>query len=356
MIDLLAFEPHFLDHLAPVWRALPEELRGIPNVDETLADRAARLLSVGDQVGAIVVHDGRAVRKTVRYPAARPGAGPTALVASYGDIKVGRRLGYRRFAFLEHGAGQAYVGDRRHRRHGSYAGGEDRDDVELFLVPNGYAADLWRGAYPDARVEIVGCPKLDELPAREPGPAPVVALAFHWDFHAIAETRSALGHYLPALPDLARRFRLIGHGHPRYADTLARTYRRLGIEYVPEFDEVCRRADVLVADNSSVLFEFAATGRNVVVLNAPWYRRNVEHGLRFWSAAGVGANVSDPSFLPAAVAYALSDDEVLRLAREDALRLVYTYRDGGARRAADAIVDWLATPTEVEIGATAGSL
>ena len=51
-----------------------------------------------------------------------------------------------------------------------------------------------------------------------------------------------------------------------------RFYEAHGIEYVPDFDDVLRRADVYACDNSSTLYEFASTGRPVVVLNAPWYR------------------------------------------------------------------------------------
>jgi len=341
-MDALAFESHFLDHLAPVWRALPAELRGAFLVDESLVERAERL-AIGAEG-----RSGREIRAAARRaPLASPGPGPAALVASYGDIKVGRRLGYRRFTFLEHGAGQSYEGDRRHGRHGSYAGGEDREDVELFLVPNERTADRWRQAYPAARVAVVGSPRLETLPAREPDPdpRPVVALGFHWECTIIQETRSAFGWYRSVLPEIARRFRVIGHGHPRAADWLRRHYRRAGIEWVPEFEDVCRRADLFVCDNSSALFEFAATGRPVVVLNAPWYRRNVDHGLRFWEAAGVGRQVDRPEELAAAIAGALVLDD--QAARDAALRIVYTYRQGATERAASAVEEWLRFPAEV---------
>lgn len=335
-LDALSFESHFLDHIRPVWRELRKRnLAGRLVVERTLVDRAE-----GYGFGDLDVYDAVEVRRRERYPEPRPGDGPTALVASYGDIKLGRRLGYRNFVFLEHGAGQSYEGDRRQTRHPSYAGGIDREDVALFLVPNEYSAKRWRAAYPAVRTEIVGSPKLDDLPARGPGPRPTVAVSFHWDSSIIPEIRSALGHYRAVLPALAERFAVIGHGHPR-AYELARVYRRLGIEYVPEFEEVCRRADVYACDNSSTLFEFAALDRPVVVLNAPWYRRNVEHGLRFWEARSIGVNVDEPAYLADGVAYALEDDAIARRAREKALRLVYTYRSGGAVRAADAIAEFL---------------
>jgi hypothetical protein len=64
-------------------------------------------------------------------------------------------------------------------------------------VPNEYSARAWRASYPDARVEVVGCPKLDDLPAARPTRArrrdqlPLAGLRR-------ARGRHGLGHYLPA--------------------------------------------------------------------------------------------------------------------------------------------------------------
>jgi hypothetical protein len=96
---------------------------------------------------------------------------------------------------------------------------------------------------------------------------------------------------------------------------------------------------VLVFDNTSVGYEFAATGRPVVVLDPPWYRPSVAHGLRFWDAANVGIRVADPAALPEAVERALAGDTA---GREQALSIAYAYRHGAAQRAADTITAWLA--------------
>lgn len=336
-IDALAFEPQFVDHAAPVWRALPAAAQGRFITDVALADRAAaagieaELLEVGE------------IRRRSLPPTAKPGPGPLAFVVSIGDMKIGRRLGYRRFVFMEHGAGQSYNGERGSGvRHPSYAGGFDREDVELFLVPNEYAAAQWRSAYPDARVEVVGSPRLAELPAREPGPGPVVAISFHWPAHVSPEADTALGHYFLVLPALAKAFTVIGHAHPKgdWQERMARYYRRAGIELVPDFDDVCRRADVYVCDNSSTIFEFAATGRPVVLLNAPGYRRHISHGGRFWDWADVGIQVDDPDQLIPAIAEALEDAPARREARQRTVELVYAHRDGSAaQRAVAAILE-----------------
>lgn len=255
------------------------------------------------------------------------------LVSSYGDLVKAQRAGYRRIVLTQHGAGQSYSD-----RHPSYPGGRDNDAVGLFLVPNEHAARRWRDAYPESAVAVVGSPRLDTLPAREPGPV-TVAVSFHWDMRGIPEARSAFSAFSDAIVELAARFAVIGHSHPDRRN-MGNWYRRRGIEYVPDFDDVCRRADVYVCDNSSTIFEFAATGRPVVLMNAPWYRRDVNHGLRFWDAAGVGANVDDPDRLGQAVAEALEESPASAASREEALSHVYAYRSGGGHRAAETIAAW----------------
>jgi hypothetical protein len=357
-IDALAFEPQFLAHLAPVWRALPPEIRGtfyVEGVNRPLVeDAAARGVDV-----ALV--DGMSIRMRSSPPLANPGDGPTALVASIGDTKVGRRLGYRRFVFLEHGAGQSYSGTGQSPIEASYAGGPDREDVGLFLVPNETAAARWRASYA-APVEVVGCPKLDDLPSREPD-EPTVCVSFHWPTPVSlpAEAGNALADFMPILGQLAKRYRLIGHAHPKgdWPEMMARIYRRAGIEFVRSFDDVCRQADLYICDNSSTIFEFAATGRPVVLMNSRYYRRSANHGLRFWDAAGVGIQVDPtvvhnqadvPKTLAAmcdAIDRSLTDPPELRAQREDALDVVYQPRTGGAEHAAQAITAWLGAETEV---------
>lgn len=262
----------------------------------------------------------------------------TALVVSHRDAVRARRWGYRRIALLEHGIGQSYDDG-----HGAYPGGNGRGFVGLFLSPNDTAAARDRATYPRTPVEIVGSPRLDTLPRRDAGDGLVVATSFHWDGggRRPPELRTALSYYAAALRDLSGALpgvTFLGHSHP-FAD-LTDLYRRLGWEYVRDFDDICRRADLYIADNTSTLYEFASTGRPVVALNAPWYRRDVDHGLRFWEAADIGIQVDAPADLVSAIerALALRVDDVGR--RELALDHVYAHRTGGAQRAADVISNW----------------
>lgn len=332
---MLASERQFLDHVAAVWSALPDDARGDVLVPRQLHEHRAALG---------IPHVGEIDRS-------RP-----VLVAAYGDVKRARLEGRRRIAYIEHGAGQSYPADQRGAGHPSYAGGRDRADVGLVMVPGPYSGDLWRKAYPGVRVEEVGCPKLDMLPPRDDSPGPVVALAFHWDCRLVQETRTAFYTYRPALEEITRRWTVIGHGHPRAMDgppDLRKEYRRRSIELVEDFADVCRRADLLVFDNTSAGFEFASLGRPVLVLNEPigrtpdrGYRRDRHHGLRFWDAAGVGINVWSPADLPDAIERALSDPPEVAAAREAALRRVYTHRSGAAARAAGVLMEWAADVLE----------
>jgi hypothetical protein len=328
MLDVLACENHFVDHLAPIYLALPPEVRGSFIV-------ARSRFGPRDMAELIARAASRGVTATPEVPAEdRP-----LLVASYGDLKIGRRLGRTRFAFIEHGIGQSFIDSN----HGSYAGGIGRDDVGLFLTPNQHSANRWSTAYPGAKVVIVGCPKLDSLPGREPGPKPVVAISFHWAGGHPPETGSAWDEYRRYLEPLAEAYTVIGHGHPRYLESLARHYKRLKIPVVADFADVCRQADLYVCDTNSTIYEFASTGRPVLLMNKPGrngYRKDIEHGLRFWSAAHVGVQCDRPQELVAKVGEALADPAEQQAARESALSIVYKYRSGAAGRAAAALIEW----------------
>lgn len=322
MIDVLAAEGHFADHLAPVWLALPEELRGSFHFIGRGPDR-----------------DLPGWRRDMPKGSARH-----TLVASAGDLIRSRKLG-RPTAIMEHGCGQSFGGHPSSASHSSYAGGRNRD-AQLFLHPGPHPAARDKAAYPGARVEVVGCPKLDALPTKPRVRRPVVAVGFHWDCRVSMETRSGHHEFGRLLGPLAQRFEMIGTGHPRIIDKLTPAYRLRGIEVVRSFEEVCRRADVYLNDASSTLFEFASTGRPVVVMNPSYYRREIRHGLRFWEAATVGVGVGPQDSLVDAVVEALEDAPARQLAREAALDLVYAYRTGAAQRAAQVLVSWSAESSQ----------
>lgn len=336
MIDFFTSQPHYVDHLVAVWWALPAEVRGVWVVPETLVKRLKK-----NGVRNLVAYTDDKSRIALLKHRENPIA-----VASFGDLRDARRHPVP-IAYFEHGAGQSYLGDGR--PHPSYAGAEDRIGVGIFIVPGPAAARPNRERHPQIPCVEVGCPKLDHrhLAKRKPrGEKPVVALAFHWDCRVALETRTAFPDFRSAIPQLAAdgRYELLGHAHPRADKEVWKAYRDAGIEVVESLDEIFDRANLLIADNTSAIFEFASLGRPVVLLNAKAYRKHINHGLRFWSAAGVGIQVDTPDELLPAVEEALRDTAKQRAARKAGVAEAYAYTDGhAAERAAAALVEWLAT-------------
>jgi hypothetical protein len=342
-VDFFAVEPHFLDHLAPIWHAMPEDARGDFVLDQARAPFTPAILAAkAEALGVPAGTFGRERRPVV--------------TAANGDMNRARDEGRDRIALLEHGTGQSFGADPDETvaRAPSYPGGRNRGAASLFLSPNAHAAGRDAKAYPKARVEIIGCPKLDAAPERairEPGARPRVALSFHWDCMVCAETRSGWREWKRILPFLAAegRWEMIGHGHPRGIDEFVPHYRTHRFRIVRDFADVLREADVYVNEGSSTLYEAAAAGISVVVLNPSFFRLQLRHGLRFYEAADVGPNVRSRNSIDtslarktiAAIEEALANAPELQARREAALDVMYAYRSGAARRAADAILDWV---------------
>ena len=280
-MDAFASHRHLLEHLLPVWTALPEVERGTFYAASKLVRRWARELGV----------------ETVFRVPDMPG--PAILIANHADYQ--RCHPGRPVVYLEHGAGQSYVDVPEHP---SYSGGKDRDRVAAFLTLNPHTARRESAVYGSERVHVVGSPRLDVLSEMVRAPResrPVVAFAWHWDCGLVPETRWAFPAFQGAVKRLAAsgRYSVLGHGHPRVWPQLRRWYEAHGIEAVG-FRDVLARADVLCVDNSSVGYEAAALGIPTIWLNAPVYRKDVEHGLRFWSHVP-GPQVDDPAELEGAI-------------------------------------------------------
>ncbi len=316
-IDAFATESHYLAHLAPIWHALDPAERGTFWVAGALGDRPAR-------EGVAPIKIGFPTRSST----------PT-LVASFQDRRHAAHVG-RPVVYLEHGAGQTYLGDPR-GDHPSYSGGPEHEGTALFLSPSETVADRWRARYPTPAI-AVGCPKLDvrHCRARETvAPLPTVALSFHSAVALCPETQTAYPHFSGGLRDAVGALRaqgvdVLGHGHPRLWGRLRAVWAALDVEAVEDFDEILGRADVYACDNSSTLPEAASVGLRLVWLNAPWYRRDINHGGRFWEWPRGQVSCDHPADLADAVMETLDEPVEVFKAREAMVREVYVAIDGNA--------------------------
>lgn len=312
--------PHYAEHIAPILRALPAHVRGA--MWAPMDGRPWGMLLPPE-----LEHDDSVM-----------------IVAGLPDAQ--HFAGRKRLVYVEHGAGQTYqgIGD-----HGSYSGGNhDGLGVALYVAPSETVAARWRAR--GARAVVAGCPRLDARLARygtTPKRAETVVFTWHWWCELAPEAQSAFPHYETTLPMLINRLRddgvtVIGHGHPRYIGKLSRFYQEVArVPWVRTLDEVFDQAPVLVADNTSALYEAAALGHPTVVANAPWYRRHVEHGLRFWSHVP-GPQVDTIVEMYDAITACLVDHTHGLDLRERAADHAYAHRDGqSAQRAAAAIVEEL---------------
>jgi len=310
LLDFYASMVQYEHHLRPIYDALPGDLRGdfkrvAPSQTTLKPDRIACVAASGDF---------KSLLRTRRY--ATVSGHFTELKAAVPSV------------LFEHGVGYSFHGGPNPRPQASYAGGHGRGAAALLPATNRWVQDANLKAYPSIPSPIVGCPKLDVLSRlpRRPGERPRVCIAFHWDCKVAPETRWAFSWYSSHLQELKAHpdFELVAHGHPRMVKFWRSFYRSQGIRFIEHFADVVAECDVYVNDSSSTLYEAAACGLRVVVLNAPWYRRNVHHGLRFWEYADVGLQVNTPGELGLAIVETLARDPHAEQ-RRAAVEAVYPY-------------------------------
>jgi hypothetical protein len=319
-VDFLACEPHWVDHLAPVWLALEPDERGAFLTTEKLFAHAVKRGVVPTKWSGDISRSGE----------------PICINASGPLTEADRTHTRRRIAFFEHGAGFTFG-----NMHSSYCGSPlYRGQVSLFCNPNRYVDAANLRAFPRTAHEIIGCPKMDKFhnaPARPMGDKPVICVSFHWECMAAPETRSAWREFKDALPGLMKEFTVVGHGHPRMIEKIAPEYEKMGIPVIRDFEEVIARADVYVNDSSSTLYEFASLNRPVVVLNASTYRRKSNLGLRFWEHSDVGVNCDRAVDLVDCVKRAIEDLPEQQVKRVEATMDVYPHMGHAAETAANAL-------------------
>lgn len=267
----------------------------------------------------------------------------------------------RPVALVDHGVGQVY----RDCEHTSYNGGRGRERVSLFLYGATCGIDANRDRYPDAEHVLCGPARLDTWadylrhPRHPETVGGTVGLAWHWNLTIVPETQSAFAYYLPVLERLVAEgtYRFLGHAHPRAWGSIEGHYDRLGIEAVRDADDLFGRCDLLVADNTSLIWEAAATGLPVLAVDAPHYRDQPRQPPRFYEGVpglrlrayrdqapecGMVQGGWGRDHLGDAIEEALDDRASLRDWRAKVVRRVYgdTLDGKAAARAADAIEAW----------------
>ena len=228
-----------------------------------------------------------------------------------------------------------------------YHGTAHPANVRWYIAPRHDVAESWAGRPAFA----AGCPALDRLQRRRrvvapvsgyDGRKPLAVITFHWNAARLCpEAGTAVSYYAPQMGDIidhlrAQGFGVVGHWHPR-APTQRAFWRDLGVDVITDVDTVLVTCDLMVCDNSSVMYEAAALDVPVIALNCPQYRRNVDHGLRFWSHVP-GWQIDTPADLLALDVGAYYREDWSIECRQRAVDYCYALPVGPAGRAA---AEWL---------------
>jgi Putative glycosyl/glycerophosphate transferases involved in teichoic acid biosynthesis TagF/TagB/EpsJ/RodC len=324
-IDFYASQSNSVDHMAPVWNALPESHRGNFYITPNLIQHAESKIEKWDLLYSIF----NKVLPSSPYP---------LLTASYGDmLHAWKQNPGRSLIRMEHGVGVTFGT-------AGYADGRGRrDKASLYLFPNEYLAAKHAANY-DIPYQVIGTPKLDWLHwSGTRALDKTVCIGFHWGDRNTnpPESGSAFEYYKDIIPQLAGRFKIIGHGHPMAEIRLRKFFEGFGVEYVPDFNEVIKRAALLVHDISSVLYEFITTGKPVILLNAPWFRKEKHYGIRFWEYTDIGPMIDDRGQLGDAISLTLADPSPYEAARQRAKADLYPHFGYSAWRAVNSILEFL---------------
>lgn len=258
MINAYASESHYARILKPVWDALDERMKGTfvvhPRIDGIFGLKASRL---PDQSGIL-------------------------MIGSHKDSQLAKGP----FIYVEHGAGQSYSSRWEYSN-------KTRTNMLAALVPGPYCAAATEKANPGVPVLMIGAPHLKGI---ERSDKKAIVFAWHWRCSIAMETITAFDEYRWALPEIAKKYAVRGHGHPRLINEIAPIYQDMGIEIIHDPRQALEKAGLLVADNTSLAYEAAALDIPVVLVNSSRWRKDKNWGLRFWDVLP-GPQVDHPQDL-----------------------------------------------------------
>jgi ADP-heptose:LPS heptosyltransferase len=321
MLAFFANTKHYIDHLESIYKAvdtpkafiIPNSLK---NYGQSKGLTDLIIFKSNSEFKSIFKRMYRKNKRNIKW-----------VVVSYGNAKVvGQVAEY--VILLEHGAGQSYKS-----KTASWARGKSSliKNVQLFLATNQHCHEAFISHNKGIKSEIVGCPKLDRY-LEESKPydkkEPKICFSWHWESRDVPETRGSFFYWRDKVAELAENYKIAIHGHPRIQNQTKRFAKLNGIEFIPDFEDVIKTCDIYVCDNSSTLFEFAAMDKPVVVLNPPWYRKEVEHGLRFWEYADIGVQCDSPDMIAECIDKATRDHWMIRKRRNEHTEKIYPHLGG----------------------------
>lgn len=320
-IDFFASSIHYIDHLVPIYNQLSDEYKGNFYTRENLIETLDNL-----NIDAKPLQEKNDLEIT--------------LTSSFGDLRDARKTGAP-IIISEHGAGQSY----KDNYSPAYIGGIDRRGAIAALVPGIKQAEKQLKAYPTIPVYPIGIPKLDNYHKNldlynSKVKKDSVVISFHWDCKVEQETRSCYRFYKSIIKEMKKDFNIKIHGHPRDIKKYKAFADYIKVDHLETFDQVIEEGWIYCCDNSSTIFEWISLNRPVVLLNCHLYRKNIEHGMRFWEYADIGPNVDVPKTFPNVLQKALTNHTQYQQRREEVKNEVYFQPDGqGAKRACLALED-----------------
>lgn len=357
-IDFFARREHFVDHLAPIWLEIPKSYRGKFYVHASVVEYAHKTFH--NIYEFVSIQDEENPTKLNTHV---PGNNPLVCCA-YGDLVCAYKSNPdRTYILAEHGVGLTPAG----KQNGGYAGGVGlRRMVDLFLAPNEYIAARTETVLDTTQV-VIGTPKLDKYGTfveqtmqqmdawyHEFGkhkPNPTICISFHWNgSHISPEAGNAFSIFgrTETLQKLKLEYNMIAHCHPKARSEMAPVFESVGIPFVENFKDVLEQADIYINDCSSTMYEFLVTGKPVIIMNTPAFRKSVHHGLRFWDYVNIGRQVVNYSELKAAIDATIQMPEYHAKDRKKAVKDLYPHLGSSAQRAADAILKFTSRSKRME--------
>lgn len=195
--------------------------------------------------------------------------------------RVGRRQP-RRLVLVEHGAGQRYWSPTR----GGWldgSGGPPDPNVTLFLAPSDRVAHQMAAHVPNADRRVIGSPAVEHL-AQLRSVVPSAdrcrhVFTVHWQMTPIGvpEAGSSFPWSLKVL-DRMNPGRVLVHSHPRIQQRMRLQAHHRMLDWSDDWDHAAAHAALLVADNTSVMWEALTVGIPVVAITPPSWSDDAPHG------------------------------------------------------------------------------